>query len=207
MIASCTTATTSPPPASASSGKVCATQVHQPTGAALIEAALLLAAGVALIALVPRVRAHWSALLLAGLLALLAVAGLAAFKGGILIDVAGPALGTLAVFGALLGATLAEADRQRRLLREAQARVAGELEAARRIQMGLLPSPRRLFAGEARFSLDATLEPDGIRAVSVTVKGTLAKEGAFTPDRVAEAIQAAARQDEAAWRSEVPYAG
>jgi serine phosphatase RsbU (regulator of sigma subunit) len=133
--------------------------LHQPTGAALIEAALLLAAGVALIALVPRVRAHWSALLLAGLLALLAVVGLAAFKGGTLIDVAGPALGTLAVFGALLGATLAEADRQRRSLREAQARVAGELEAARRIQMGLLPSPRRLFAGEARFSLDATLEP------------------------------------------------
>ena len=56
-------------------------------------------------------------------------------------------------------------------------------------------------------SLDATLAPDGIRAVSVTVRGTLAKEGAFTPDRVAEAILAAARQDEADWRSEIPYAG
>ena len=56
-------------------------------------------------------------------------------------------------------------------------------------------------------SLDATLEPDGIRAVSVTVRGTLAKEGAFTPDRVAGAIHAAAFQDEGAWRSEVPYAG
>jgi serine phosphatase RsbU (regulator of sigma subunit) len=59
----------------------------------------------------------------------------------------------------LLAATLAEADRQRRLLREAQARVAGELEAARRIQMGLLPAPRRVFAAEARFALDASLEP------------------------------------------------
>jgi NADP-dependent 3-hydroxy acid dehydrogenase YdfG len=56
-------------------------------------------------------------------------------------------------------------------------------------------------------SLDATLEPEGIRAVSVTVRGTLAKEGPFTPDRVAEAIHAAAFQDEGAWRSEVPYAG
>ena len=56
-------------------------------------------------------------------------------------------------------------------------------------------------------SLDATLEPDGIRAVSVTVRGTLAREGPFTPDRVAEAIHAAAFQDEGAWRSEVPYAG
>ena len=56
-------------------------------------------------------------------------------------------------------------------------------------------------------SLDATLRPDGIRAVSVTVRGTLAQEGPFTPDRVADAIWAAARQDEADWRTEVPYAG
>lgn len=56
-------------------------------------------------------------------------------------------------------------------------------------------------------SLDATLRSDGIRAVSVTVRGTLAAEGAFTPDRVAEALHAAAFQDEAAWRTEVPYSG
>jgi len=133
--------------------------LHRPSGAALLEAGLLLVAGLALIVLVPRVRAYWSALLLAATLALCMAAGVAAFKAGALIDVAGPALGALAVFGALLAATLAEADRQRRLLREAQARVAGELEAARRIQMGLLPAPRVVFAGEARFSLDARLEP------------------------------------------------
>ncbi|KQW53615.1 short-chain dehydrogenase [Nocardioides sp. Root1257] len=56
-------------------------------------------------------------------------------------------------------------------------------------------------------SLDTTLKDDGIRAVSVTVRGTLARDGAFTPDRVAEAIWAAAHQDEADWRSEVPYSG
>jgi NAD(P)-dependent dehydrogenase (short-subunit alcohol dehydrogenase family) len=56
-------------------------------------------------------------------------------------------------------------------------------------------------------SLDATLAPDGIRAVSVTVRGTLATEGPFAPDRVAEAILAAARQDEDDWRTEIPYAG
>jgi adenylate cyclase len=133
--------------------------LHRPTGAALIEAGLLLAAGLALVAFVPRVRAYWSALLLAAILASYVIVGLAAFKAGAVIDVAGPALGTLATFGALLAATLAEADRQRRLLREAQARVAGELEAARRIQMGLLPAPRVLFAGEVRFSVDARLEP------------------------------------------------
>ncbi|WP_216656565.1 SDR family oxidoreductase [Nocardioides marmotae] len=56
-------------------------------------------------------------------------------------------------------------------------------------------------------SLDRTLAPNGIRAVSVTVRGALAREGVFTPDRVAEAIWAAAHQDEAAWASEVPYPG
>jgi adenylate cyclase len=105
--------------------------LHRPTGASLIEALLLALAGFVLIALVPRVRAALSALLLAVVIAALGAIGIGAFKTGVMIDVAGPALGALAVFGALLAATLAEADRQRRLLREAQARVAGELEAAR----------------------------------------------------------------------------
>ncbi len=56
-------------------------------------------------------------------------------------------------------------------------------------------------------SLDTTLKPDGIRAVSVTVRGSLDREGPFTPDRVAEAIHAAAGQDEDSWRTEVPYEG
>ncbi|GAB2459956.1 hypothetical protein GCM10027062_44480 [Nocardioides hungaricus] len=56
-------------------------------------------------------------------------------------------------------------------------------------------------------SIDATLKSDGIRAVSVTVRGTLGKEGPFTPDRVADAIWDAAHQDEGAWRTEVSYSG
>jgi NAD(P)-dependent dehydrogenase (short-subunit alcohol dehydrogenase family) len=56
-------------------------------------------------------------------------------------------------------------------------------------------------------SLDTTLEPDGIRAVSVTVRGTLSREGPFTPDRVADALWSAVHQDEADWRTEVPYDG
>ena len=57
------------------------------------------------------------------------------------------------------------------------------------------------------YSIDKTLEPDGIRAASVTVRGTLSKEGPFTPARVADAIHAAALQDEEFWRTEVPYTG
>lgn len=56
-------------------------------------------------------------------------------------------------------------------------------------------------------SLDKTLAADGIRAVSVTVRGTLAREGAFTPDRVADALWAAVTTEESQWRSEVPYSG
>jgi NAD(P)-dependent dehydrogenase (short-subunit alcohol dehydrogenase family) len=56
-------------------------------------------------------------------------------------------------------------------------------------------------------SLDRTLEPHGIRAVSVTVNGTLGRGTPFDPDLVADAIFAAAHQPEQAWRDEVPYDG
>ena len=56
-------------------------------------------------------------------------------------------------------------------------------------------------------SLDTALRPDGIRAVSVTVNGTLEAGTAFDPKRVAEAIFAAGHQDEAQWRAELPYDG
>lgn len=57
-------------------------------------------------------------------------------------------------------------------------------------------------------SLDATLRSDGIRAVSVTVDGVLAPknpESPLHPDAVADAIHAAAHQDESRWRSEVVH--
>ena len=70
------------------------------------------------------------------------------------------------VYTATLGGALAEADRQRRALRqrlqeerEAAARLAGELEAARRIQLGLLPRPESAFPGEGRFRISAVMEP------------------------------------------------
>jgi NAD(P)-dependent dehydrogenase (short-subunit alcohol dehydrogenase family) len=56
-------------------------------------------------------------------------------------------------------------------------------------------------------SLDDTLKDQGIRAVSVTVRGTLSRDGAFTPDRVAAALRDAMRQPDQEWRTEVPYAG
>ena len=57
-------------------------------------------------------------------------------------------------------------------------------------------------------SLDRTLQPDGIRAVSVTVNGVLAPGdpgSPFHPDRVADALHAAAFQDEGSWRTELVH--
>jgi len=57
-------------------------------------------------------------------------------------------------------------------------------------------------------SIDATLAPEGIRAVSVTVQGALAYDDAsspFHPSRVAEAIHSASRQDPSAWLTEVVH--
>jgi adenylate cyclase len=133
--------------------------LRRPSGASAIDAALLLVPGLLLILAVPRLRPWRSAVLFAFLAAALLATGVVAFRQGLLVNVATPFAGVLLLYGTLVAATLAEADRQRRMLREAQLRVAGELEAARRIQTGLLPNPAVLFALERRFALEAKLEP------------------------------------------------
>jgi serine phosphatase RsbU (regulator of sigma subunit) len=65
----------------------------------------------------------------------------------------------MAVFGSVVVGTLSEADRQRRQLREQAAHMAGEVNAARRIQMGLLPDPRETLGDDRRFRIAAALEP------------------------------------------------
>jgi NAD(P)-dependent dehydrogenase (short-subunit alcohol dehydrogenase family) len=56
-------------------------------------------------------------------------------------------------------------------------------------------------------SIDATLSPHGIRAVSVTVNGSLKQGTAFDPERIADFIYSAATQPEESWRDELPYDG
>jgi len=133
--------------------------LRRPGAALWLEAALLAAVGLLCVVLMSRLKPWAYGPLLIGPLAAFALAGWAAFRAGWLLDIATPALGATVVFGAMLSALFAEADRQRRALRETQARVEGELNAARRIQTGLLPSPRELFAAERRFQLAALLEP------------------------------------------------
>jgi serine phosphatase RsbU (regulator of sigma subunit)/CHASE2 domain-containing sensor protein len=131
----------------------------RPYSARWIEAALLVLAAAVLLACVPKLRAWISTLALVAVLAALAASGLAAFRAGWLLDAATPGIGAVLVFGAMLAATLTEAQRQRQLLRMAQAKAAAELEVAQRIQLGMLPNPRIAFAHETRFRLDARVEP------------------------------------------------
>jgi serine phosphatase RsbU (regulator of sigma subunit) len=120
----------------------------------LCAACLLLASGVAVLGVGASIALYFA--VAAGLLAV----GIQGFAlEGVLLDVAWPVVGATLVFGAVMAQALSLADEQRHRLREQAARVSGELESARRIQMGLLPDPRLLFERERRFSLDAFLEP------------------------------------------------
>jgi len=56
-------------------------------------------------------------------------------------------------------------------------------------------------------SLDATLEPLGIRAVAVQINGVLDKEGPFSPPEVAEAMYAAVTRPNDGWTPHVSYDG
>ena len=141
--------------------------LQRPDYLAMLERLLLLVGGVLLIIAVPAVKPRVGAWLYVASMAGLLASGIAlyAFKQ-ILFDIAWPALAFTIVFGVMIIGALQEADRQRRALRralhaerEAAAKAAGELEAAQRIQMGMLPPPSAKFYEDARFSLQALIEP------------------------------------------------
>jgi len=56
-------------------------------------------------------------------------------------------------------------------------------------------------------SIDATLAPHAIRAVAVQVNGTLAREGPFSPDPIADAMFVAVTRPDESWTAHVPYDG
>jgi serine phosphatase RsbU (regulator of sigma subunit)/CHASE2 domain-containing sensor protein len=128
--------------------------------ATLLEAGALLLFGLILVFAVPRLSALQGIHLALAMVVVFVGTGLIAFLHfGLLLDPAWPSLGVLAVFGTVVVGTLSEAERQRRQLREQAAHMAGEVDAARRIQMGLLPDPRETLGGDLRFGIAAALEP------------------------------------------------
>lgn len=141
--------------------------LRRPAWMPQLELGALLLGGLFLIGAVPALRPRLATLTFSALgLSLLAAGHLAFLTGRWLFDGSTVTLLLAPVFIALLGNTLIAADRRRRRAeealqasREAAARVAGELDAARQIQMGLLPDPVTRFAGETRFAVGALLEP------------------------------------------------
>ena len=132
----------------------------RPAAMAYSEAALLVLSGLILIWFIPRLSALQGINLVVVLVLTSFLIGIVLFRHySLLFDWAWPAIGTLAVFGSVVVGTLSETERQRRQLREAAARMAGEVDAARRIQMGLLPDPKEAVGNERRFRLAALLEP------------------------------------------------
>jgi len=141
--------------------------LRRPVWAPWAEVGALISLGTVLLVFVPGMRRHYAVFTLIGMLAGLAAAGFLAFSwGGQLFDAASLITALCILFAGLIASALVQADRERRtsqrslrLAREANARVAGELEAARRIQLGVLPRSESSFPGEQRFDLAAEIEP------------------------------------------------
>ena len=141
------------------------------------ELALLLAVGLSMIVWIPGALARhdqqgvrrprrvgaWVSLVCLTVLG----AGVALFHTrGWLFDGAGMSIAFAVMLAGLVSSSTLEVERDNRRLaalehdlREEAARLAGEMEAARRIQLGSLPDARTAFLGEHRFSIDALLEP------------------------------------------------
>jgi serine phosphatase RsbU (regulator of sigma subunit)/CHASE2 domain-containing sensor protein len=141
--------------------------LSRPRAVSWAEAGVLLACGLALILMMPRSSPLASVAIYIVMVGGIVAAGVVLYlKAGILFDAASPSLALGGLFIAMLVVTLAETERHRQALRrqveqqrEQAARMAGELEAARRIQMGSLPDPATAFPGDARLDLYAFLEP------------------------------------------------
>ncbi|HSC24351.1 MAG TPA: CHASE2 domain-containing protein [Casimicrobiaceae bacterium] len=136
----------------------------RPAFAPLGEAFALLAAAGLLIAVVPRVPVATGSAIAGAAFAAIVALGYGAFRAERwLFDAATPAVMLAVVFATLLGLQLADANRHRKALarvlqreREEAARVAGELQAARRIQLGTLPQPDAVH--DPRVDIAAVME-------------------------------------------------
>lgn len=141
--------------------------LSRPYWARWAEAALLLALATVLVVAVPSLRPTGSAAVFLGSSLLVFGLGVLAFlTRGWLIDWLNPLRHALLVFAFMLAVTLSEANLQRRSLREAlvtsreaQARLEGELDAARRIQMGMLPVAHTELGAERRVQVAGLMRP------------------------------------------------
>lgn len=138
----------------------------RPSWARALEVALFAVLGLVLIRAAPLWRTPATVAFALAAMLVPAGAALAAFAAAHLqFDAASPAFAFFALFAALLALTLGESSRERRALRrqmqeerEATARMAGEMEAAQRIQVAMLPRADA-FRGDPRLDLAAAMVP------------------------------------------------
>lgn len=140
--------------------------VIRPPWARAFEVALFAVLGLVLIRAAPSWRTPATVAFALAAMIVPAGAALAAFAAAHLqFDAASPAFALFALFATLLALTLGEASRERRALRrqmqeerEASARMAGEMEAAQRIQVAMLPR-EDAFRDDPRLDLAAAMVP------------------------------------------------
>jgi len=121
--------------------------LSRPAPMNLIEIAIVLVAGLVIIFVLPYESPRIAGAAMLCLVAILFASALASFKfSKLLLDGVYPALSSMLVFGVMLSENLRVAEAGRRRLaselqheREMEARLDGELNAARAIQLGLLP--------------------------------------------------------------------
>ncbi|MGO9060141.1 MAG: SpoIIE family protein phosphatase [Candidatus Binataceae bacterium] len=141
--------------------------LHRPVVLEQIEIALMIAAALAAIFLLPYRNPRIAVGIFAALIVALIGLEYASFRIlHLLLDGVYPALGVIVTFGVMLGASLRAAEAARRRLavdleheREAKARIEGELNAARAIQMGLLPRHFIGFPDRRDVDIYAVIEP------------------------------------------------
>ncbi|MFI4979512.1 MAG: SpoIIE family protein phosphatase, partial [Nevskiales bacterium] len=141
--------------------------LSRPRWARWAESVLLAALSLLVVVIVPWLRPLAAAGVFVLALAASFAGGVALFRqAGLLIDLANPAIGATFVFAIMLALTLSETRAQRGRLRQAlsdshvaRARMEGELDAARRIQMGMLPEPGQVLGLEARVEVAARMLP------------------------------------------------
>ena len=142
------------------------TLLSRPAWAPLAESLAFVLLGALLVWAVPSWKPRNAAALAIAIAVAVVVASFALFAtSGLLLAAILPAVGLMLVFTTLLTLTLVEAARHRRALehalqseREAAARIAGELDAARSIQLAMLPRAD-VLADERRVEIAAAMVP------------------------------------------------
>jgi serine phosphatase RsbU (regulator of sigma subunit) len=143
------------------------TTLIRPAWAIWFEALLMLLAGIFILFIAPRMKAWVVAPIFMGIVSTAAIIGVGSFvQWQLLLDVASPIVFFLIFYFATLADSLIRDESQietlevdLRIQREEAAKVQGEMEAAKRFQMGIVPDATTVFANERRIDISAQMQP------------------------------------------------